>query len=191
MLATTLLLAASCSTTSTRETTALALDNILAASHRSAENSARDLYRHPKETLLFFGIRPEMRVLEIWPEPGWYTEIIAPLVREHGKYYAAVIAPDSQSKYVTERLATYQQKLASRPDLYSAVQIVTFPKDGGEVVPPASLDMVVTFRNIHHWMADGFAEQAFATAYKALKPGGVFGVVEHRGNPGVAQDPMA
>jgi predicted methyltransferase len=185
------LLAASCSTTSTRETTALALDNILAGSQRSAENSARDRYRHPKDTLLFFGIRPEMTVLEVWPEPGWYTEIIAPLVRERGKYYAAVIAPDPQSKYVTERLADYQQKLASKPDEFGAVAVVTFPSDGSDVVPPGSLDMVVTFRNIHNWMAQDFAGPAFATLYKALKPGGVLGVVEHRGDPATAQDPKA
>jgi predicted methyltransferase len=191
MLAATVLAAASCSTTSTRETTALALDNILAGTQRSAENSARDRYRHPKETLLFFGIRPEMRVLEVWPEPGWYTEVIAPLVRERGKYYAAVIAADPQSKYVTERLSEYQQKLVSQPDVYGGVEVVTFPGDGGDVVPPGSLDMVVTFRNIHNWMARGCAEQAFATLYKALKPGGVLGVVEHRGNPAVAQDPKA
>jgi predicted methyltransferase len=189
--AATLLLTASCSTTTTREMTALELDNILAGTQRSPENSARDRYRHPKETLLFFGIRPEMRVLEVWPEPGWYTEIIAPLVREHGKYYAAVIAADPQSKYVTERLSDYQQKLASHPDVYSGVEVVTFPSDGGDVVPPGSLDMVVTFRNIHNWMARDSAEAAFATAYRALKPGGVLGVVEHRGNPAVTQDPKA
>jgi predicted methyltransferase len=192
LLLATMLLATSCSTTSTRETTALALDNILTGSQRSAENSARDRYRHPKETLLFFGIRPEMKVLEVWPEPGWYTEIIAPLVREHGKYYAAVIAADPQSRYVTERLADYQQKLASRPDAYGAVEVVTFPNDGGDVVPPGSLDMVVTFRNIHNWMARDSAGQAFATMYKALKPGGVLGVVEHRGTTsGGIQDPKA
>jgi predicted methyltransferase len=191
LLATTVSLAASCSTTSTRETTALALDNILAGSQRSAENSVRDRYRHPKETLLFFGIRPEMKVLEVWPEPGWYTEIIAPLVREHGKYYAAVIAPDPGSKYVTERLSDYQQKLTSRADIYGAVQVVTFPNDGGDVVPPGSLDMVVTFRNIHNWMARDTAGRVFATLYKALKPGGVLGVVEHRGNAATAQDPQA
>jgi len=190
-LAAILLLTASCSTTSTRETTAAALDEILTGSQRASENSARDRYRHPKETLLFFGIRPEMRVLEVWPEPGWYTEIIAPLLREHGKYYAAVIAADPQSKYVTERLSDYQRKLASHPDVYAGVEVVTFPSDGGDAVPPGSLDMVVTFRNIHNWMARNSAEAAFATAYKALKPGGVLGVVEHRGNPAVAQDPKA
>jgi len=186
-----LLAVASCSTTSTRETTALALDKILAGSHRSAENSARDEYRHPKETLLFFGIRERMRVLEVWPEPGWYTEVIAPLVQQHGKYYAAVIAPDPHSRYVSNRLTDFQSKLAARPDLYGQVTTVTFPSDGGDVVPPGSLDMIVTFRNIHNWMARDSAGQAFATMYRALKPGGVLGVVEHRGNPAVEQDPKA
>jgi predicted methyltransferase len=191
LLASTLLLAASCSTTSTRETTAAALDNILAGSQRSPENSARDRYRHPKETLLFFGIRPEMKVLEVWPEPGWYTEVIAPLVRERGQYVAAVIAPDPDSKYVTSRLSDYQQKLTSKPDLYGAVAVVTLPTDGSDVVPAGTLDMVVTFRNIHNWMARDSAGQVFATLYRALKPGGVLGVTEHRGNPAIPQDPKA
>ena len=185
------LLAVSCSTTSTRQSTALALDTALAGGQRSEENRARDRYRHPKETLLFFGIRPEMRVLEVWPEPGWYTEIIAPLVRERGHYYAAVIAADPGSKYVTERLSSYRSKLAEHPELYDRVEVVTFPADGGDVVPAGSLDLVVTFRNIHNWMARGTATQAFATMYRALKPGGVLGVVEHRGNQTVPQDPQA
>src|ERR1700751_4294962 len=112
------LLAAACATYSTRPATSQALDRILAGDQRSEENSARDRYRHPKETLLFFGIRPEMKVLEVWPEPGWYTEVIAPLVRERGRYFAAVSAPDPDSKYVTGRLSDYQQKLAAKPDIY-------------------------------------------------------------------------
>ena len=185
------LLASGCSTTSTRESTALALDNILSASQRLEANRARDRYRHPKQTLLFFGIRPEMKVLEVWPEPGWYTEIIAPLVRERGKYYAAVIAPDPQSKYVTGRLSDYQRKLAQNPGLYGKVAVVTFPLDGTDVVPAGSLDMVVTFRNIHNWMSEDAAMRAFATMYRALKPGGVLGVVDHRANPAITQDPKA
>lgn len=186
-----LCLLGSCSTTSNREDTAVALDAILAGSQRPLQNSSRDRYRHPKETLLFFGIRPEMKVLEVWPEPGWYTEIIAPLVKEHGKYYAGVIAPEPASKHVSERLSSYQQKLAADPQTYGAVEVVTFPADGGDAVAPGTLDMVVTFRNIHNWMARGSAEQAFASMYKALKPGGVLGVVEHRGNPDRPQDPKA
>jgi predicted methyltransferase len=185
------LLVAACAATSSRQTTAEALTGILAADYRPQENRARDRYRHPKETLLFFGIRPEMSVLEVWPEPGWYTEVIAPLVRDKGKYYAAVIAADPESKYLTRRLEQYRQKLAERPDLYDRVAVVSFPTDGGDAVPPASVDMVVTFRNIHNWMSRDTAAQAFAIMYRALKPGGILGVVEHRGNPAVAQDPKA
>jgi predicted methyltransferase len=184
-------LLAACAANNSRQTTAAALTAILAADYRSEENRARDRYRHPKETLLFFGIRPEMSVLEVWPEPGWYTEVIAPLVRDKGKYYAAVIAADPESKYLTRRLEQYRQKLAERPDLYDRVAVVSFPTDGGDAVPPASVDMVVTFRNIHNWMSRGTTAQAFATMYRALRPGGVLGVVEHRGNPAVAQDPNA
>jgi predicted methyltransferase len=185
------LLIAACAARSTRQSTAEALTTILAADQRSSENRARDVYRHPKETLLFFGIRPEMSALEVWPEPGWYTEVIAPLLREKGKYYAGVIAPDSSSQYITKRLADYRAKLASRPDVYDRVVVVTFPNDGTDAVPPGSVDMVVTFRNLHNWMARGTASQALATMYRALKPGGVLGVVEHRGNPAVPQDPQA
>jgi predicted methyltransferase len=185
------LLVAACAVTNSRQTTAEALTGILAADYRPEENRARDRYRHPKETLLFFGIRPEMSVLEVWPEPGWYTEVIAPLVRDKGKYYAAVIAADPESKYISQRLQQYRQKLAGRADLYDRVAVVSFPADGGDAVPPASVDMVVTFRNIHNWMSRGTTAQAFATMYRALRPGGVLGVVEHRGNPAVAQDPKA
>jgi predicted methyltransferase len=186
-----LLLLAACATPSTREETSDGLTRILAGEQRSEENRARDAYRHPKQTLLFFGIRPEMRVLEVWPEPGWYTEILAPLLRDKGKYYAAVIAADPASPYTTKRLTAYQGMLAARPQLYDRVQVVTLPVDGGDVVPPGSLDMVVTFRNLHNWMAAGDASQVIATLYRALKPGGVLGIVEHRGNPVVPQDPRA
>jgi predicted methyltransferase len=184
-------LLAACAAQSSRQTTAEALTGILAGEHRSAENRARDRYRRPKETLLFFGIRPEMSVLEVWPEPGWYTEVIAPLLRDKGHYYAGVIGADPESKYISERLAKYQEKLAARTDLYGHVSVVTFPENGGDAVPPGSVDMVLTFRNIHNWMSRGVAEQALTTMYRALKPGGVLGVVEHRGNPATPQDPKA
>jgi predicted methyltransferase len=183
-------LVAACATDSSRQVTAQTLTSILAGDQRTEENRARDHYRHPKETLLFFSIRPQMKVMEVWPEPGWYTEVIAPLLRDSGVYYAAV-TPDPGSKHVTQSLEAYRAKLAARPDLYQHVQVVNFPLDGTDAVPPESLDMVLTFRNIHNWMADDKAAQAFATMYRALKPGGVLGVVEHRGNPAVSQDPQA
>ena len=185
------LLIAACAAGSSRQSTAEALTVILAGNQRPPEEQARDIYRHPKETLLFFGIRPEMKVLEVWPEPGWYTAVIAPLLREKGSYYAGVIPEDPSSKYITHRLEEYRARLASRRDLYDRVSVVSFPNDGGDAVPPGSVDMVLTFRNIHNWMARDQAPKAFASMYRALKPGGVLGVVEHRGNPAVPQDPKA
>lgn len=185
------LLVAGCAMPSTRQATAQALDNILADPHRPEADRARDRYRHPKDTLLFFGIRPEMAVLEVWPEPGWYTDVIAPLVRDRGKYYGAVMQADPASQYVSARLEAYRNKLASDPTLYGSASIVTFPADGSDVVPPGSVDMVVTFRNLHNWMARGTAPQVFAKIFKALKPGGVLGVTDHRGNPAIPQDPKA
>jgi len=186
-----LLVAAACTAPATRQQTTNELNRILAGEQRSAAERARDAYRHPKETLLFFGVRPQMSVLEVWPEPGWYTEILGPLLREHGRYSAAVIAPRPSSPYVTRRLAEYHEFLASHPELYDKVEVVTLPADGGDVAPPDSLDMVVTFRNLHNWMAAADAPQVLASLYRALKPGGVLGIVEHRGNPAVPQDPRA
>ena len=184
-------LAAACAASSSRESTAEALTLILAGNQRTPDEPGRDAYRHPKETLLFFGIRPEMSVLEVWPEPGYYTAIIGPLLRDRGKYYGGVIAADPSSKYITHRLEEYRARLAARPDLYDRVAVVTFAVDGGDTVPPGSVDMVLTFRNIHNWMARDQAAAAFRGMFRALKPGGVLGVVEHRGNPAVPQDPKA
>src|SRR6185312_10562633 len=163
-----LLAIAGCAMTSTRQATAQALDNILADSHRPAADRARDRYRHPKDTLLFFGIRPEMKVLEVWPEPGWYTDVIAPLLRARGKYYAGVIAPNPESRSITNSLDAYREKLASRPDLYDRVAVVTFPTDGADALPPNSVDMILTFRNLHDWMARGEASKALATMYREI-----------------------
>ena len=171
--------------------TASDLDRILAGDQRSEANRARDVYRHPRETLLFFGIRPDMRVVEIWPEGGWYTEIIAPLVNARGKYYAAQPVPDPSSTYMARVLQAFRDKLAARPDRYSGAEITSFGRGSGDIAPPGSVDLVVTFRNVHNWMAEEWAPEAFAAMYKALKPGGILGVVEHRGKPGVAQDPHA
>src|SRR6202451_1257607 len=106
---------ASASSTHTQETAAESLDRIIADGHRPAADRERDVYRHPKETLLFFGLRPQMQVVEIWPEPGWYSEVIAPLVKDQGKYYAALSAPQPDNPYVTARLAAYIQKFGQNP----------------------------------------------------------------------------
>ena len=153
--------------------------------------SEGDRYRHPKDTLLFLGIRPYTRVLEVWPQPGWYTAIVAPLVKAKGRYFAGVMAPDPGSRFLAARLAGYHRLLISRPDAYGAVQLKTFPLNGSDVLPPGSVDMVLSFRDLHECMALGDAPQALATIYRALAPGGVFGVVDNRGNPALPQDPMA
>ena len=172
--------------------TAAALDSVLAGSQRSPENRARDVYRHPKETLLFFGIRPDMHVVEIWPGAGgWYTEILAPLLRERGQLYAAQW--DTGSDLRRDTVQQYKDKLGAHPELYDRVTVTTLasPPAVNEIAPPASADMVLTFRNMHNWMMLGWERDAFAAMYAALKPGGVLGVVDHRGNPTVPQDPKA
>jgi predicted methyltransferase len=132
-----------------------------------------------------------MRVLQVWPESGWYTEIIAPLLQARGRYIGGVIAPDPGSRFLAARLATYRGLLASRPDLYGGVKVVTFPLNGSDVLPSGSVDMVLSFGDLHEWMALGDAPQALATIYRALAPGGVFGVVDNRGDPALPQDPRA
>lgn len=168
------------------------LADIAAGEHRSAASRARDAYRHPVETLEFFGLQPDSTVVEIWPAGGWYTEIIAPYVNARGQYYAAHWDPESETEFVRKGVQAFKDKLAADPDLYgNAKMTVLMPPDHWEVAPPGSADLVVTFRNIHNWMPRGFAPEMFAAMFKALKPGGVLGVVEHRGNPAVAQDPKA
>jgi len=190
-LAIALVMLACASAKSTPETSAAALDRILADPQRSAADRERDAYRHPKETLLFFGLRPQMQVLEIWPEPGWYTQIIAALVKDQGKYYAALTAGRPDNTYLAARTKAFEDKFAAHPEIYGQVEFTTFGPGALDIAPPGSIDMVLTFRNIHNWMAGGWAPQAFAAMYKALKPGGILGVVEHRGNADVPQDPKA
>jgi predicted methyltransferase len=166
--------------------------DILAGDHRLADNKARDVYRHPQQTLEFFGVRPDMSVIEIWPAAGWYTEILAPYLRDKGRYIAAQWDPESRASFVQTALKAYRDKLAARPDLYDKVEMVVLaPPDKTEMVPPESVDMVLTFRNIHNWMASAQAETMFAAMYRALKPGGVLGVVEHRAGNDEPQDPKA
>jgi predicted methyltransferase len=132
-----------------------------------------------------------MKVVEVWPGSGWYTEILAPLLRDKGTYYAATVAADPSSKFVANQVQGLRDKLNARPDLYDKVELTTFAPNGDDIAEPGSVDLVLTFRNIHNWMAEDWAPQAFAAMYKVLKPGGVLGVVEHRGRAGTPQDPKA
>ena len=144
------------------------------AETRTPANVARDQWRHPRETLGFFGVEPDDTVVEIWPGGGWYTEILAPLLGEQGTYYAAA----------TDRGLNGVRGLMSKdPATYGKIRLATFPAPAGAGrVPDGSADVVLTFRNVHNWlMADPPAgEEAFRQIYAMLKPGGVLGVAEHR-----------
>nr|WP_298720252.1 methyltransferase [uncultured Steroidobacter sp.] len=182
-----------CATTpATDRATSSALDTILRGEHRSLEHRARDSYRHPKETLQFFGIRQDMTVVEVWPGAGWYTEILAPLLRDHGQLYTALLDPAS-GEYAKATVESYKEKLRLRPDLYGKVITTTLaaPPAKNEIAPPGTADLVLSIRNLHNWMMFGWERDALAAMHAALKPGGVLGVVAHRGNPEVPQDPKA
>lgn len=187
----------SCASQSTRSdpATAAALKQILTSDYRSPANRARDVYRHPVETLAFFGIRRDMTVVEVWPGAGWYTEILAPLLRNGGQLYAAQMDPTA-GDYIRSTVDAYRAKLSARPDLYGKVIVTTLGAPAADgtmqpIAPAGSADMVVTFRNLHNWMMLGWEQQALAAMHDALKPGGILGVVEHRGDPQTPQDSKA
>ncbi|MBT8422354.1 MAG: methyltransferase, partial [Gammaproteobacteria bacterium] len=176
--------------------TETALDAAIAGEHRSAENRARDRYRHPKETLAFFGFRSDMTVVEIWPGGGWYTEILAPALKERGKLYAAQYSVNPPFGYQRRYFGSFLTKLGTHPDIYRDVVITHFGSPYElEIAPPGSADMVVTFRNVHNWFAEGYGEDAarlgFRAMYDALKPGGVLGIVDHRWPDPATEDPGA
>lgn len=173
--------------------TAALIDQALAGDHRDPVNVARDRYRHPKETLLFFGLRPDMTVVELNPSRGWYTEVLAPVLRERGRYYAAGFgSPGPELPEMLARLqAGLEQKLAARPDVYDRVVLTSMrPAKTAEFAPAGSADLVLTFRNVHNWMANDTVGDVLAAAHRALRPGGTLGVVEHRAAPGTPVETM-
>jgi predicted methyltransferase len=174
--------------------TAAALDAAIGGSHRSAENRARDKYRHPKETLAFFGFRPDMTVVEMLPGGGWYTEILAPALKENGKLYAAHYSTNG-GDYQRRSLGGFLAKIGTAPEIYGdiTVTVLDLPEEA-EVAPPGSADLVLTFRNVHNWFEDetqNAAELGFQAMFAALKPGGVLGVVDHRWPDPKTEDPKA
>jgi predicted methyltransferase len=164
------------------------IEKAVAGAHRSDANRARDVHRHPKETLQFFGVRPDSTVVEIWPGGGWYSEILAPLLRERGRYYAAHFHVTEKSpKYMGPARANYLKMLAGKPEVYDRVIVTALEAPAQtEIAPRGTADFVLTFRNVHNWTAARNDEAMFRSFYDALRPGGTLGVVEHRANPGTS-----
>jgi len=159
------------------------LEQAVNGSWRTPAYVVRDRYRRPLQTLRFFGVRPEMTVVELAPGGGWWTEILAPYLKTGGLLIEAV--PPASSTGFMQRLRThFLEKLEASPKLYSKVETVGFaPASVVTLGPPASADRVLTFRNLHNWENEGSLESVFRAAYTVLKPGGIFGVVEHRALP--------
>ncbi len=177
-------------------TTSSALDDAMSGEHRSAENKARDKYRHPKETLAFFGFRSDMTVVEIWPGGGWYTEILAPALKENGKLYAVQYSVNPQYSYQRRYFGAFLTKAGESPDVFRDVIVTAmdFPYQLN-IAPSGAADLVVTFRNAHNWVSSGYhkasAQLAFQAMFDVLKPGGVLGIVDHRWPDAENEDPHA
>src|SRR6185437_14645736 len=146
---------------------------------RLPANSARDVYRHPKATLQFFGVRPDQTIVEITPGGGWYSEILAPLLNDNGHYVAAVAAPKNSDEARRDDSAL-QRKFAADPAHYGHARIVEFDPHAPVFGAPGSANMVLTFRNVHNWVMAGTAPAMFKAFFAVLRPGGVLGVVDHR-----------
>jgi predicted methyltransferase len=160
---------------------------------RTEANKVRDPYRHPLETLKAFGLKDNMTVVEIWPSGGYWTEILAPVLKDKGKYVAAHWDPNGPSEFMKKAVSAYNDKLKAHPDAYSKVEVVPLMIATGKTEPvkPGTADMVLTFRNIHNWMAQDQAKQMVDIMYASLKPGGYLGVKEHRASNDQPQDPKA
>lgn len=169
------------------------LEAAIASPARTPKFVTRDVYRHPLETLRFFGLRPDQSVVEIWPGRGWYMEILAPYLRERGKYYAAIEADSGGTdNEATENEKFIRKKIADDPARFGKVIVTNLhPPELTEICPPGTADVVLTFRNVHNWLESGTQQAQFDTFFKALKPGGVLGVVEHRAKPGASMQEMS
>jgi predicted methyltransferase len=159
-----------------------AIRTAVAMPHRSEDNRKRDVYRHPIETLSFFGLAPNMTVVEMYPGGGWYTEILAPMLAEKGKLVVTSLDPNGpQDKPGFKGAHDLQERFKAQPDIFGKVQTARIdPPNAWDLGPDNSADMVVTFRSVHDWVRDGFADKVFTAMFKVLKPGGILGVEAHR-----------
>jgi predicted methyltransferase len=165
-----------------------ALDQAIAGDWRAPKNTARDAFRHPRETLAFFGIAPDQRVIEITPGGGWYAEILAPYLAADGHYTAALAKPSRPAGEAAADQQAITLKFAADPAHYGRAATLEFDPKAPVFGPPASADAVLTFRNVHNWVMGGRQAAMFAGFFDVLKPGGVLGVADHRANAGAATD---
>lgn len=159
------------------------LEAAMHGEHRSDKNKARNQYRHPISTLAFFGLQPDMTVLEIAPGGGWYSEILAPAMRDSGVYIAGSydVSVEGQPKYRYRQHATLLKQIEEQPELYGQVKVANYsPPQSRNLWDENSVDMVLTFRSSHGWTRTGIIDDVYADFFKVLKQGGVLGVVQHR-----------
>ena len=166
-----------------------ALVSAVASPARSAAAVARDKARHPVEELTFFGLNPSMNVVELWPGGGYWTDILGPYLKASGHYTIALPAPGNAEE--DSGATRFRAKIAGEKDRLGVIHETTLGPGHFDIAPPGSADLVLTFRNLHNWMNDGYAEQALAACFTALKPGGILGIEAHRGRNDVPQDPKA
>jgi len=159
------------------------IEQAMLADHRPAANTARNRYRHPVGTLTFLGLEDGMTVMEIWPGGGWYTEVLAPVMRHHGQLIVAgydVDIPD-QPEYRYRLQQDLMDKFSAAAGVYDQVAITAYsPPESASLGEAESVDLVLTFRNAHGWVSAGIAESIFAEFARVLKPGGILGLVQHR-----------
>lgn len=166
------------------------LAEAVAGDWRLPADKLRDPWRHPVESLTWWGLKPGMTVVEFWPGTGWYTDILAPFLEAtDGRLYAANLEPTDP--VATQIVDAFKARLADKPKIYGKVEVTAFGPTSGLVAPAGSADLVLFLRNLHNWMAAGIVDKAFKAAFTALKPGGVLGIEEHRAEPGQAQDALA
>lgn len=165
-----------------------ALAAAIANPSRSPADVARDKARHPLQELSFFGVEPTQTVVELWPGGGYWTAILGPYLAEHGHYYVA-LPPSGDAEEAGNQ--KWRAHYADHPERYGRIMLTTLGPGHFDIAPPHPADVVLTFRNLHNWMDGGYAEAALAACYRALKPGGILGIEEHRGRNDRAQDPKA
>ncbi len=166
-----------------------ALVSAVGSPQRTPAHLARDSARHPVEELTFFGITPAMTVVELWPGGGYWTDILGPYLAAHGHYTIALPVPGNAEE--DSGVQRFHARIAAEKGRLGTLQETTLGKGHFDIAPPGSADLVLTFRNLHNWMEDGYADDVLAASFKALKPGGILGIEEHRGRNDQPQDPKA